>query len=185
MAYTKSPAAERAEVAVQPRTAGRFARRAGTMTLALAASMGLVFLNSGSAYASNPGDIIKDNVLRNWETGLCLYSQDPPNVSTVSCNQNNTNQRWQLVYQYHGSYDVVKIRNAGTHQCLAHLGGDAIQTRSCNEGVAMNFAGIGSSWDQVQLQSTSSGACLDSNYSGNVYAIGCNGGGYQLWKSGI
>jgi hypothetical protein len=34
------------------------------------------------------------------------------------------------------------------------------------------------------LRSWATGVCVDSNYAGAAYAIGCNGGMYQLWYPG-
>ncbi|MEV7005466.1 ricin-type beta-trefoil lectin domain protein [Streptosporangium sp. NPDC051022] len=36
--------------------------------------------------------------------------------------------------------------------------------------------------DTVILRNWETGLCLDSNHAGEVYAIGCNGGQYQVWN---
>ncbi|GAA3136272.1 RICIN domain-containing protein [Streptosporangium carneum] len=36
--------------------------------------------------------------------------------------------------------------------------------------------------DTVILRNWETGLCLDSNHAGDVYAIGCNGGQYQVWN---
>lgn len=178
--------AEGARAAVQPRTSGRFARRAWTMVLTLAMSMGFVSLNAGSASALEFNDVISINLLRNWETGLCLYSHDVGSIRTVPCRQGDTNETWKIVYRGHVNNDLVYIQNMGTRRCLLDDHG-RLSDYPCGS-VTTNaypiFEGIGSGWDKVQLKSDA-GACLDSNRSGDAYINSCNSGGYQLWKSGF
>ncbi|MFM9610595.1 RICIN domain-containing protein [Streptomyces niveiscabiei] len=169
----------------KPQVRRHSARRARAALLALAMSAGFVSLNTGSASALSPGDLISSNLLRNWETGLCLESYSAGSIRTGRCQVGNTNQTWKIFYFTHGTHDEVYIQNAGTRRCLADPDGRLLVDFDCVNNGKPTFEGIGSSWDKVQLKSTSRGACLDSNRNGDAYMNSCNGGGYQLWKSGF
>ncbi len=187
MMHTKRPAAEQAErvqAAVQSRTFGRFARRAWTAVLALAASMGFVFLNAGSAAALNPGDVIGTNTLRNWETGRCLFGWTGQ-PWTQACDFGNNDDIWQVIYLFHFGNDVVQIKNKGTGRCLT-AGQPPLMLGCDSNNRAQQWRGVGISWDKVRLANLADGKCLDSNRQGSVYVITCDAheNGYQMWKLG-
>ncbi|MEU3620315.1 RICIN domain-containing protein [Streptomyces sp. NPDC006872] len=192
MTYTEKLDAgqtEGTQTPTQSRTAGRIAHRVWTMVLALAASMGFVFLNAGSASALNAGDVIRVDLLRNWETGRCLMANRvTASVTTEPCQSGNVLQTWAIVYATHISYDIVQIRLNGTGLCLDQRNDVSIAPcMGINDGYGDNqyWYGQGSSWDQVMLDNLAWGVgVLDSNYNGDVYIHEANWGGYQKWKSG-
>ncbi|MFI7502742.1 RICIN domain-containing protein [Streptomyces sp. NPDC049687] len=175
--------AEGVKVSVKSHAPGRFARRVWTAVLAMAVSMGFVFLNAGSASALNYGDLIGRNFLRNWATGLCLDSNDLGNgtgdVYTRPCQQGNKYQTWEVFYVFHAYYDMVYIRNQQTGFYLNMRDDGSLVTRMYT---SQAWEGAGTGWDKVSLRI--SGSCLDSNTSGSAYTLGCNDGGYQKWKLG-
>ncbi|NNN34425.1 hypothetical protein HLK59_29510 [Streptomyces sp. S3(2020)] len=163
------------------------ARRVRTAVLAVAMSMGLVFLNAGSASALSPGDVIKTDLLRNWATGRCLSLNGiSTSVITDGCS-GSVRQQWALVYRGTSTYDYVWIKNPWSGWCLTLNHSDlSVSLAACDpERPTQLWAGVGTSWDQVELANGTHDAIrLDSNANGDVYLLPPNGGGYQKWKSG-
>ncbi|MGW0949269.1 RICIN domain-containing protein [Streptomyces sp. NPDC002623] len=164
--------------------------RATTALLALAVSMGFLFLNAGSAAALNDGDLITTNFIRSWQTGRCLDSNASGQVYTLPCQQGNNYQTWKIIYRYTDGHDRVSIMNVATGLCLAAEPKDLYQANGHNIftgdylkycGWARAWEGAGTSWDNVQLIN---GWCLDSNYAGDVYTTPCGDNDYQHWRVG-
>ncbi|MEU6348021.1 hypothetical protein ABZ896_01680 [Streptomyces sp. NPDC047072] len=187
------------------RILGRFAHRAWIAALALGVSVGLTFIDSGSDSLVNtgsdsqlqPGDVIKTDFLRNWETGRCLTAD--PNfkilVRTEPCGSpGDPSQTWSLVYSGHiDSGDTVQIKNQSFGLCLFY---DIFNSRTTIAGKCMgdldsgaitgqHWVGIGEGWDKVELRNTAVGTALDSTAAGAVGLNPPNGGGNQKWKSGF
>ncbi|MGW0949270.1 RICIN domain-containing protein [Streptomyces sp. NPDC002623] len=163
-----------------------FVRRATTALLALAVSMGFLFLNAGSASAINSGDVIGKNFLRSWQTGRCLDSNSNGDVYTLPCQQGNQYQTWEIKYQGHDTWDIVSIKNSATGLCLATHPDYGFLATSCSTAY-IYWYGMGSGWDNVQLARASwphGGYCLDSDYAGDAYATPCGDNDYQHWKLG-
>jgi hypothetical protein len=151
---------------------GRFTKRLGRALLVLAALIGATVFVSGPAYSAN-----FDLVLRNWETGLCLDSNDDGAVYTLACNGGNY-QNWNRVPE-----DPFLIRNEQTRLCLESDQDGYVHTRTCHipydhQRWSEGFA------PQTVLTNVATGWCLDSNHRGNVYTLGCNWAGFQRWKYG-
>ncbi|MEV5958905.1 RICIN domain-containing protein [Streptomyces sp. NPDC051987] len=165
----------------------RLASRGWAAVAALGMVVGLSVFNASPASA----DYVGVNTLRNWETGLCL-SLVGGYVHTESCDQTNDLMRWEPIFIKNEGYDVVQLRNAGTHTCLSaevngtnvSLGHPSCSTVCWTCAIAQLWRAEGTGWDVVRFRSVSSGWYLDSNYSGNAYAHLGNDGGYQKWRLG-
>lgn len=172
---------ERGAAQVSTRTASR---RWWTGALTLAMSLGFATLSAGPASA-----YVGPDLLRNWETGLCLDSGPGDEggrgqVYTNPCQPGNDYQTWNILYQGHDGHDIVMIQDKATGLCLSRQ--LDVSTLPCNGAAAdQRWLAVGGGWNNVQLKSSGSGACLDSNRNRDVYTLGCNGGGYQAWKLGL
>ncbi len=139
--------------------------------------------------ASPAAAYVGPNLLRNWETGLCLDSGPGDEggrgqVYTNPCDSRNDYQTWNILYQGRDGNDIVMIQDKATGLCLSRQ--LDVSTLPCNGGDNdQRWLAVGTSWDKVQLRPYGSGACLDSNRNREVYTLGCNGGGNQLWKLGF
>jgi Cytolethal distending toxin A/C domain len=164
---------------------GLLSRRLWQVALALVLSLGLATVNASSASAADIGS----NFLHNWQTGRCLDSNAAGSVYTNPCQSGNGYQTWRVIYFGHTDYDIVQIRDVATGHCLWRDNGNPIAA-PCPADTAPNVGGtlwraVGSSWNLVNLTDPyADHPCLDSNYAGSVYILGCNGGGYQNWKLG-
>jgi serine/threonine-protein kinase len=145
-------------------------------------------------------DWVGENVIRNWETGLCLDSNWAGDVYTLPCELGtNPHQVWEIWQQGTSSMGpIVQLRNKATGRCLDTADGSnpvTISSYDCPAHPAgwlppayvyrTFFHATGSPWYKMQFRSWySSGYCLDSNRGGDVYSIPCNGGNYQNWRHG-
>jgi serine/threonine-protein kinase len=144
---------------------------------------------------------IGENVIRNWETGLCLDSNWAGDVYTLPCELGtNPHQVWEVYHQSRNSAGVpiVQLKNKATGRCLDTADGSNPVTVSISHCPAYPaawlppayvyetfFYATGEPLYRTQFRSYySSGYCLDSNRSGDVYSIPCNGGNYQNWRHG-
>ncbi|MDX3386093.1 ricin-type beta-trefoil lectin domain protein [Streptomyces niveiscabiei] len=162
----------------------RSARRGWAAVLALGLTLGFSLFNAGPASASV---IVQNTLIRNWETGMCLEWNPAGSdyVITGTCNFETNVQRWDVEFQYHANYDVVTIKTRSGKALTWTNDFTSVKTLNYVAGSSnQQFAGVGSSWDQVQLTDVSTRRCLDSNRVGQTYGLGCNGGGYQKWKLG-
>jgi hypothetical protein len=188
MVNTEEPKADAAGNALTPARTSvrkRFARRGWAAVAALGMLLGLSVFNASPASA----DYVGTNTLRNWETGLCL-SLVGGYIHTDPCDLTNDLMRWEPIFIQHEGFDIVQLRNAGTHTCLSgeyngtnvSLGHPSCATcTTC--GASQHWFAMGS-WTVVTFRSQPYGWCLDSNRAGNAYAHLCNGGGYQNWRLG-
>ena len=109
-----------------------------------------------------------------YQTGRCLDSNANGDVYTLPCN-GGSYQQWWIGPDF-------ELCDYQTGRCIEALGqdihayfpsGDLSQSWYFRKGVSIPVY-------EVQNQQYTA-LCLDSNSSGNVYALGCNGGPYQAW----
>lgn len=159
---------------------GNFARRGWAAILALGLFMGLSLMNASSASA-----YVGPNLLRNWENGQCLDSNRNGQVYMGGCSTGNDYQTWIPHFARHTSSDVVQLQNKATGRCLRFDINFRLRTDSClgSDGLhAGLWNAVGSSWNQVKLQSTlEPGLCVTNHAS----LHSCVNAGSQLWKLGF
>lgn len=89
-----------------------------------------------------------------------------------------------------GSPDTVsaagsrRIYNEQTRRCLSTNSAGAVWTGRCDvpesEWYMVNPGGC--CGDRFNIIWAYANVCLDSDYAGNVYGLGCNGGWFQSWN---
>ena len=150
---------------------------------------------AGSAVAFAPradAGIIAQDVLRNVKTGLCLDSNWDGHVYTLECHTPigiNQHQLWKVI-----DNPNYQLANVATGRCLNvgghNHGANWIATDRCTytaNGGLSYFPGsvwtvFGSPWRYTKFWGRET--CLDSNWAGHVYPLGCNNGDYQRWSLG-
>jgi len=110
-----------------------------------------------------------------YQTGRCLDSNYNGDVYTLPCN-GGPYQQWWLGPDY-------ELCDYQTGRCIEALGQDIhAYFPSGDPSQWWYFSQEASGLPIYQVQNQQYTAlCLDSNYNGNVYALGCNGGPYQAW----
>lgn len=88
-----------------------------------------------------------------------------------------------------GYYEVVQ--NDAVWKCLDSNHAGNVYGMGCNGGDYQRWRveDLGNRWiDRLQrnthvyrLVNKATGRCLDANYDGALYTLGCNGGNYQMW----
>jgi serine/threonine-protein kinase len=98
---------------------------------------------------------------------------------------NNAYQTWQPELWYRqGGNDHDRLRDVQTNRCL-FLDGGKLRTTPCEGDVyASEVWQVTGGWYQTTFMNDWNGQCLDSNSDHAAYVLGCNGGGYQLWRPG-
>lgn len=132
-------------------------------------------------------------ILRNWQTGQCLDSNETGAVYEGTCDGRNS-QTWFVLWTHQvdsaGHY-IVEFEDNQTGLCLttenestSSGGGNVLPvfTTSCNNSSGQSWLWYGDS-TVGQYHNLANQACLDNNGSA-VYALTCNGGGYQDWRQG-
>ena len=109
-----------------------------------------------------------------YQTGRCLDSNYNGDVYTLPCN-GGPYQQWWLGPDFElCDYQTGRCIEAQGQDIHAYFpSGDPSQWWYFDKGVGVPVY-------QVRNQQYTA-LCLDSNYNGNVYALGCNGGPYQAW----
>lgn len=137
------------------------------------------------AWAARP----EAGIIRNWATGRCLDSNRAGSVYTLGCNGGNY-QKWRIQpvgRSTAGNLELLTywVKNAETGLCLT-ADASSVYTSWCdanNQYQRWHFPSY-EGWKRIELrQYLFLGSCLDSNHAGNVYKLGCNRGGFQMWRA--
>ncbi|MFJ2110498.1 MULTISPECIES: RICIN domain-containing protein [unclassified Streptomyces] len=96
---------------------------------------------------------------------------------------------YQFLKKTGGYYEVVQ--NDKVWICLDSNHAGKVYGHSCNGGDFQRWRveELGTKWTDFYQRSTpvyrlinkATGRCLDANYDGDLYTLGCNGGTYQMW----
>lgn len=125
--------------------------------------------------------------LENNQTGQSVFLQigSGKTLSRISV----PDHLFSFIQKEGGFYEVVQ--NDAVWTCLDSNRDGKVYGLRCNGGDFQRWRveDLGSRWiDKYQrnshayrLVNKATGRCLDANYDGNLYAIGCNGGNYQVW----
>ncbi|MGY1453614.1 RICIN domain-containing protein [Streptomyces sp. SS8] len=70
------------------------------------------------------------------------------------------------------------IRNLTSGSCVTALSGGEVKALSCNSG---DLTQLWDRRDDRTIRRAHTSQCLDSDSSGNVYWLECNGGAHQKW----
>lgn len=161
-----------------PRRRSPIARTVAVLVITIASVLALVAVSA-------PAQADSSRLLRNWATGRCLDMNYSGVVYTLGCNGGNY-QNWDLVY-VSDQAGFYALRNAQTGLYLYRDGSGVRGGSSLNQANSIYpFARSGQAWEyQAEYRFTTGNVCLDSNGNGEVYAIGCNGGGNQTWRRGF
>ena len=162
----------------------RSQRRGAVLAMALLslAVSAIMVAPSASAYEIT-------STVRSWATGRCLTLSNHGTIeATPACDRKFT--LYGPVASSDGHH-VMMIRMSGGGCITRGWPGQPLGVQSCGGGdaIAQQWEVIGEPTNVVQLKppftSTSDhNQCLDSNRAGEVYLLGCNGGGFQDWKFG-
>ncbi|MEU3516855.1 ricin-type beta-trefoil lectin domain protein [Streptomyces sp. NPDC006654] len=160
------------------RPLGRIGLRVAQAGMTAGAAVLAMFMVATSANAATVTSTAT-GTYQNKQTKRCLDSDAVGNVYTLPCGDGNRYQQWTFAYYSNG---VNTIQNVATGLCLALELDKSIITRDgCSAADDRTWTKVGDTRRPVNWSS----ACLDSNDSGKVYALSCNGGNYQNWQLNV
>jgi Ricin-type beta-trefoil lectin domain len=124
-----------------------------------------------------PAQALTYPMAKNAATGLCLDSNSPGSVYTLTCN-GGLFQRW-IITNLNGG---LQMKNWATGKCLYTVSpSPSFVGAGVCDGTSWTLWTETKSGSHRMYTNLAHGRCLDSNAQGQVYIHACNAGNFQKW----